>query len=119
MLLAASLVFAVLSTLRRGERLLFLWNWGVLLTAINMLAFPLCYSLPLRRLTKRFVKSGSALAGYVGADRLRRSNCVILTDTDLVPAGNGQPERAEDLRRGERQGASPTPPRWPMPRKAA
>ena len=50
-LLAASLVFAVLSTLRRGERLLFLWNWGVLLTAINMLAFPLCYSLPLRRLT--------------------------------------------------------------------
>ena len=86
-LLAASLVFAVLSTLRRGERLLFLWNWGVLLTAINMLAFPLCYSLPLRRLTKRFVKSGSALAGYVGADRLRRSNCVILTDTDLFPPG--------------------------------
>ena len=86
-MLAASLVFAVLSTLRRGERLLFLWNWGVLLTAINMLAFPLCYSLPLRRLTKRFVKSGSALAGYVGADRLRRSNCVILTDTDLFPPG--------------------------------
>ena len=51
------------------------------------LAFPLCYSLPLRRLTKRFVKSGSALAGYVGADRLRRSNCVILTDTDLFPPG--------------------------------
>ena len=63
-------------------------HWqGVLLTAINMLAFPLCYSLPLRRLTKRFVKSGSALAGYVGADRLRRSNCVILTDTDLFPPG--------------------------------
>ena len=69
-----------------GRALLF-WNWGVLLTAINMLAFPLCYSLPLRRLTKRFVKSGSALAGYVGADRLRRSNCVILTDTDLFPPG--------------------------------
>ena len=57
-----------------------------------MLAFPLCYSLPLRRLTKRFVKSGSALAGYVGA-RLRRSNCVILTDTDLFPPGTVSPER--------------------------
>lgn len=86
-LLAASLVFAVLATMERGEALLFLWNWGVLLTAINMLSFPLCYSLPLRLLTKRFVKSGSALAGYVGADRLRRSNCVILTDTDLFPPG--------------------------------
>ncbi len=86
-LLTASLVFAVLATLRRGDRLLFLWNWGVLLTAVNMLAFPLSYSLPLHRLTKRFVKSGSALAGYVGAERLRRSNCVILTDTDLFPPG--------------------------------
>ncbi len=86
-LLTASFVFAVLATLRRGDRLLFLWNWGVLLTAVNMLAFPLSYSLPLHRLTKRFVKSGSALAGYVGAERLRRSNCVILTDTDLFPPG--------------------------------
>ena len=86
-LLAASLVFAVLSTARRDNWVLFAWNWGVLLTAVNALAFPLCYALPLRRLTKRFVKSGSALAGYVGACRLRRSNCVILTDTDLFPPG--------------------------------
>ncbi len=86
-LLAASLVFAVLATLRRGGQSLFLWNWGVLLTAIDLPAFPLCYSLPLRRLAKRFVKSGSALAGYVGANRLRRSNCIILTDTDLFPPG--------------------------------
>ena len=87
LLLAASLVFAVLSTLRQGNWLLFAWNWGVLLTAVNMLAFPLSYALPFRRLTQRFVKSGSALAGYVGANRLRRSNCVILTDTDLFPPG--------------------------------
>lgn len=86
-ILTATVVFAVLATLRRGNWLLFGWNWGVLLTGVNMLAFPLCYSLPLRRLTRRFVKSGSALAGYVGAERLRRSNCVILTDTDLFPPG--------------------------------
>ncbi len=87
LLLAATLVFAVLATLRRSGWLLFAWNWGVLLTAVNMLSFPLCYSLPFRRLTRRFVKSGSALAGYVGANRLRRSNCMILTDTDLFPPG--------------------------------
>ena len=87
LLLAAALVFAVLSTLQGGDWLLFSWNWGVLLTAVNMLSFPLCYALPFRRLTQRFVKSGSALAGYVGANRLRRSNCVILTDADLFPPG--------------------------------
>lgn len=86
-LLTATLVFAVLSTVRQGSRLLFAWNWSVLLTAVNMLAFSLCYALPFERLTRRFVKSGSALAGYVGAERLRRSNCVILTDGDLFPPG--------------------------------
>lgn len=86
-LLVASLAFAILATLRRGNALLFLWNWSVLLTAVNAFAFPLCYALPLRRLSRRLAKSGSALAGYTGAERLRRSNCVILTDTDLFPPG--------------------------------
>ena len=86
-ILAATFVFAVLSTVHTGSYQLFLWNWSALLIAANTLAFPLVYALPLRRLSRRFVKSGAALGGYAGADRLRRSNCMILTDSDLFPPG--------------------------------
>ncbi len=85
--LAATLVFALLSTAQGRDWTLFFWNWTALLSAGNMLAFPLVYSLPFRSLTKRFFKSGAALGGYVGADLLRRSNCMILTDGDLFPPG--------------------------------
>ncbi len=86
-ILTATLVFALLSTLQGRDWTLFFFNWSVLLCAGNMLAFPLVYSLPLRSLSKRFSKSGAALGGYVGADLLRRSNCMILTDNDLFPPG--------------------------------
>ena len=84
---AATLVFALLSTLQVRDWTLFSWNWTALLCAGAMLAFPLVYALPFKGLTKRFFKSGAALGGYVGADLLRRSNCMILTDSDLFPPG--------------------------------
>ncbi len=86
-ILTATLVFAVLSTLKAQTWALFLWNWSVLLSGAAALGFPLCYALPLRRITDRLTKGGSAVAGYAGADAIRRSNCVILTDTDLFPPG--------------------------------
>ncbi len=86
-ILVGALVFSVLSTLENGSWLLFPWTLSALLAGADALSFPLVYSLPLRRLTKRFTKSGSALAGFAGADAIRRSNCLILTDTDLFPPG--------------------------------
>ena len=86
-ILVGAAVFSVLSTLESGSWALFAWNLSAILAGANTLAFPLVYSLPLRRLTKRFSKSGSALAGYRGADVMRRSNCLILTDSDLFPPG--------------------------------
>ena len=84
---AASLVFAVLSTLQNKQSVLFLWNFSVMLASANLLAFPMVCALPLRRIAARLAKSGSAVAGYAGADAIRRSNCVILTDGDLFPPG--------------------------------
>ena len=86
-ILIGALVFSVLSTLEVGSWLLFLWNLSAILAGANTLAFPLAYSLPLRRVTRRFAKSGSALAGYCGANIMRRSNCLVLTDSDLFPPG--------------------------------
>ena len=86
-LLVASVVFALLSTLESKQKLLFLWNLSVLLASADLPAFPLACSLPLKRIAARLAKSGSAVAGYAGADAIRRSNCVILTDGDLFPPG--------------------------------
>lgn len=86
-ILAGAVVFSVLATLETGSWALYCYHLSAILAGADALAFPLVYALPLRRLTRRFVKSGSALAGFAGADAMRRSNCVILTDTDLFPPG--------------------------------
>ena len=85
--LMGALVFSVLSTVQAGSWTLWCWNLSAILAGGNALAFPLVYAMPLRRVTRRFTKSGSALAGYRGAVTLCRSNCLILTDSDLFPPG--------------------------------
>ena len=86
-ILMASLAFSVLSTLEMKQPLLLAWNLSVLLASADLLAFPLVCALPLQRIAARLAKSGSAVAGFAGADAIRRSNCVILTDGDLFPPG--------------------------------
>ena len=86
-ILVGAIVFSILSTVQTKQSSLYFWNLSAVLAGANALAFPLVYALPLRRLTRRFAKSGSALAGWRGADIMRRSNCLILTDSDLFPPG--------------------------------
>lgn len=85
--LAAAVVFGVLSTLETKQNALLAWNLSVMLASANLLAFPMVCALPLKRIAARLSKSGSAVAGFSGADAIRRSNCVILTDGDLFPPG--------------------------------
>lgn len=85
--LAAAVVFGVLSTLETKQNALLAWNLSVMLASANLLAFPMVCTLPLKRIAARLAKSGSAVAGFSGADAIRRSNCVILTDGDLFPPG--------------------------------
>ena len=85
--LTAAVVFGVLSTLEAKQNLLLAWNLSVLLASANLLAFPMVCALPLKRIAARLAKSGSAVAGFFGADAIRRSNCVILTDGDIFPPG--------------------------------
>ncbi len=85
--LVGALVFSVLSTIQGGAWALWCWNLSAILAGGSALSFPLVYAMPLRRVTRRFTKSGSALAGYAGAAAMCRSNCLILTDSDLFPPG--------------------------------
>ena len=86
-ILAASIVFAVLAAVEGGSPWLFAWNLSAILCGAGVFALPLVYAYPFRKLAKRLAKSGGAVAGFAGADEIRASNCVILTDSDLFPPG--------------------------------
>ena len=86
-LAAASLVFAVLSSVgqERGQDLL--WCWSVVLCASSSLVFPLAFHVPFGRLALRLARSGAALAGQYGAAALAASSRIVVTDNDLFPPG--------------------------------
>ena len=86
-LAAASLVFAVLSSLGREHGQDLLWCWSAILCAASPLAFPLAFSVPYGRLAVRLARTGAALAGQYGAAALSTTRRVAVTDTDLFPAG--------------------------------
>ncbi len=64
-----------------------LWIWSAILVAAIPLALPLTGALPLRYLSSRLVKSGSAVAGFAGAKAVSRSRRMVVTDDDLFPPG--------------------------------
>lgn len=88
--LAASLVFAGLSSLGQGRGGDFLLNWSAILAAGATFALPLCWGLPFSRLAVHLQKTGSAVAGWSGAEKISARKCMILTDTDLFPPGTIQ-----------------------------
>ena len=86
-LAAASVVFAVLSSVGRERSQDFLWCWSVVLCAGSSLAFPLAYLVPFGRAALRLARAGAAMAGHYGAARLSSSRRLVVTDTDLFPPG--------------------------------
>ena len=93
--LAASLVFAALSSVgieRGGD---FFLNWSAILAAGATLVLPFCWGLPWARLASRLKKSGCAIAGWRGAEQMSRKKKIIVTDSDLFPPGA---VRLEDTR---------------------
>ena len=111
--LMASFVFAGLSSFGGQNRPQnFLLNWSAILTAGASFALPLAYALPFSRLARRLQKTGCAIAGYDGAERISRGKCVVLTDTDLFPPGtislNGMKTYGENLSKVISYGATLT-----------
>ena len=101
LILAASVVFAGLTSLGEGRGADFLLNLSAILTAGATFSLPLCWGLPWARLTRRQQKSGCAVAGWDGAARMGKRRSMILTDIDLFPPGtirlNGVKVYGEEL----------------------
>lgn len=87
LLVVASLVFAVLSSVGQGRGQDLLWCWSVILCAACSVAFPLAYRVPFGRLAARLARSGAAVAGQYGAAVLASSRQLVVTDQDLFPPG--------------------------------
>lgn len=85
--LMATVVFAGLSSLGQGRGADFFLNWSAILCAAGSFALPLCWGLPFSRLAQRLQKTGCAVAGWRGADRISRKKTMIVTDSDLFPPG--------------------------------
>lgn len=85
--LAAMVVFALVSSFGQGKAQDFFWCFSVILTAGTALSLPVVYGLPFFRLAERLGRSGGAVAGAYGASQLDRCREMVLTDSDLFPPG--------------------------------
>lgn len=101
--LAASVVFAGLSSLGQERGSDFFLNWSAILAAGATFSLPLCWGLPWSRLARHLQKTGCAVAGWSGAERISRRRCMILSDADLFPPGtiqlNGVKVYGEELKK--------------------
>lgn len=110
LILAATMVFGVLSSVGQGRKQDFLLCWSAILSASAMFSMPLNWNLPWSALSRRLQKCGCAVADWAGTEAISRSKTMILTDTDLFPPGtvliNGIKVFGEELPRAVSYAAS-------------
>ncbi len=87
-LLLASVLFALLSSVGKKRPQDLLWCLSATLTAAGSLSATLCFGIPWRKISARLSKSGAALAGWQGVTSTTGSCNLLLTDIDLFPVGS-------------------------------
>ncbi len=88
--LAAAVAFALLSSVGQGRGGDFLLNLSAILPAAATFSLPLCWALPWSRLSEHLQKTGCAVAGWAGAQKISAQRRMIVTDMDLFPPGTVQ-----------------------------
>lgn len=87
-ILLASVLFALLSSMGEKRPQDLLWCLASTLTAAGSLSATLCFGLPWRKISHRLSsRSGAALAGWPGVTNTTGSCSLLLTDIDLFPVG--------------------------------
>lgn len=85
--LAAALVFAGLSSAGQERGGDFLLNLSAILPAAATFSLPLCWALPWSKLSEHLQRTGCAVAGWSGAQKISARRRMIVTDSDLFPPG--------------------------------
>lgn len=88
--LAAALVFAALSSAGQERSGDFLLNLSAILPAAATFSLPLCWALPWSKLSEHLQRTGCAVAGWSGAQKISAQRRMIVTDADLFPPGTVQ-----------------------------
>ena len=88
LLAAASLVFGALASIGQDRPQDFLWCWSAVLCAASSPVFLLSYCVPFGRIASHLARDGAAVAGMYGASALSSDPQLVVTDTDLFPAGS-------------------------------
>ncbi len=65
-------------------------NLSAILPAAATFSLPLCWALPWSKLSEHLQKTGCAVAGWSGAQKISSRRRMIVTDTDLFPPGTVQ-----------------------------
>jgi hypothetical protein len=110
LILAATVVFAVLSSVGQGEGRTFCSAGRPFWRRLPSFSMPLNWSLPWSALSRRLQKCGCTVADWAGTEAISRRKTMILTDTDLFPPGtvliNGIKVFGEELPRAVSYAAS-------------
>ncbi len=83
----AAVLLAAIASLGHARPGLFTWSLSAITLAAAPLSAVLCYGQPWLRLTRRLERIGAAVAGWPGASSSGGENGVLISDSDLFPAG--------------------------------
>ncbi|MEA4933663.1 MAG: hypothetical protein VB071_08850 [Lawsonibacter sp.] len=86
-LLLGDLLLALLATAALGRPGELLWGLSALFTVTAAFGGTLTYGRSFHKVARRLVQSGATLAGWPGVIGSKRGDRVLITDTDLFPAG--------------------------------
>ncbi|MGI6181741.1 MAG: hypothetical protein ACOYIE_06650 [Agathobaculum sp.] len=97
--LAASIIFALLASVGRGEPVRFFWAFSAILSVSAPLGLLCAFGASYNNVSRRLLRSGAAIAGARQADLLRGTEEIVLTENDLFPAGSIALESLQNMGR--------------------
>lgn len=97
--LAASIIFALLASVGRGEPIRFFWAFSAILSVSAPLGLICAFGASYKNVSRRLLASGAAIAGARQANLLRGTEEVVLTENDLFPSGSISLESLQNMGR--------------------
>lgn len=95
--LAASIIFALVASVGRGEPVRFFWAFSAILSVSAPLGLICAYGASYKNISRRLLASGAAIAGARQANQLRGTEEVVLAENDLFPSGSVSLESMQNM----------------------
>ena len=97
--LAASIIFALVASVGRGEPVRFFWAFSAILSVSAPLGMVCAFGASYKNVSRRLLSLGAAIAGARQANLLRGAEGVVLFEGDLFPSGSVSLESLENMGR--------------------